>query len=231
MGEDAAVKTPTKNRFDPLEFLAKVGAGKTILELHKNQTVFAQGDVADTVFYVQKGKVKLAVMSELGKEAVVAILQRGQFFGEGCLNGEPRRIATTTAMENCTITAISKDAMIAALDAEPGFAELFMSYLLSRNSRIEEDLIDQLFNSSERRLARLLLLLANFGKPGSPQPINPAISQETLAEMIGTTRSRVSYFMNKFRKLGFISYNGKIEVHNSLLSAVLHDKPQITRDK
>jgi CRP/FNR family cyclic AMP-dependent transcriptional regulator len=229
--EDTAVNNPARASFDPLEFLAKVGAGKTILEFRKNQNVFAQGDVADTVFYVQKGKVKLTVLSELGKEAVVAILEPGQFFGEGCLNGHPLRIATTTAMEDCTITAITRDAMIAVLHAEPKFSELFMSYLLSRNSRIEEDLIDQLFNSSERRLARLLLLLANFGKPGSPQPINPAISQETLAEMIGTTRSRVSYFMNKFRKLGFISYNGKIEVHNSLLSAVLHDKPQIAQDE
>jgi CRP/FNR family transcriptional regulator, cyclic AMP receptor protein len=162
---------------------------------------------------------------------VVAILEPGQFFGEGCMNGHPLRIATTTAMEDCTITAITKGAMIALLHDEPKFSELFMSYLLTRNSRIEEDLIDQLFNSSERRLARLLLLLANFGKEGSPQPINPNISQETLAEMIGTTRSRVSFFMNKFRKLGFISYNGKIEVHNSLLSAVLHDKPQIGRNE
>ena len=222
---------PVKDSFDPLGFLAKVGAGKTILELHKNQNVFAQGDVADTVFYIQKGKVKLTVLSELGKEAVVAILEPGQFFGEGCLNGQLLRISTTTAMEDCTITAITRSAMIAVLHDEPKFSELFMSYLLTRNSRIEEDLIDQLFNSSERRLARLLLLLANFGKEGNPQPINPNISQETLAEMIGTTRSRVSFFMNKFRKLGFISYNGKIEVHNSLLTAVLHDKPQIERDE
>jgi CRP/FNR family transcriptional regulator, cyclic AMP receptor protein len=229
--EDAAVQKPVNDSFDPLEFLAKVGAGKTMLELHKNQNVFAQGDVADAVFYIQKGKVKLTVLSELGKEAVVAILEPGQFFGEGCMNGHPLRIATTTAMEDCTITAITKGAMISMLHDEPKFSELFMSYLLTRNSRIEEDLIDQLFNSSERRLARLLLLLANFGKEGSPQPINPNISQETLAEMIGTTRSRVSFFMNKFRKLGFISYNGKIEVHNSLLSAVLHDKPQIRRNE
>lgn len=225
------MEKPARDSFDPLEFLARVGAGKTILEFHRNQTVFAQGDVADTVFYIQKGKVKLTVLSEQGKEAVVAILEPGQFFGEGCLNGHPLRIATTTAMEDCTITVIAKDAMITMLHQEPKFSELFMSYLLTRNSRIEEDLIDQLFNSSERRLARLLLLLANFGKAGSPQPINPNISQETLAEMIGTTRSRVSFFMNKFRKLGFISYNGKIEVHNSLLSAVLHDKPQIERDE
>jgi CRP/FNR family cyclic AMP-dependent transcriptional regulator len=223
------VAKPAKDSFSPLGFLAKVGSGKTILQFRRNQKVFAQGEVADTVFFIQKGRVKLTVLSEQGKEAVVAILEPGQFFGEGCLNGHPRRIATTTAMEDCTITAISKDAMTALLHDEPKFSELFMSYLLTRNSRIEEDLIDQLFNSSERRLARLLLLLANFGKQGSPQPINPSISQETLAEMIGTTRSRVSFFMNKFRKLGFISYNGKIEVHNSLLSAVLHDKPQIER--
>ena len=220
-----------KNLFDPKVFLAKVGAGKTILEFHKNESIFIQGDVADTVLYIQEGRVKLTVMSEQGKEAVVAILEPGQFFGEGCLNGHPLRLATTVAMENCLITSITKQAMISLLHAEPRFSELFMGYLLARNSRIEEDLIDQLFNSSEKRLARLLLLLAHFGKEGSPQPINPSISQETLAEMIGTTRSRVSYFMNKFRKLGLISYNGKIEVHSSLLSAVLHDKPEIARDE
>jgi CRP/FNR family cyclic AMP-dependent transcriptional regulator len=212
-------------------FFARVGAGKTILEFRTSQSIFAQGDAADAVFYIQKGRVKLSVLSEQGKEAVVAILEPGQFFGEGCLNGQRLRIATTTAMEQCVITAITRDAMIALLHDELNFSELFMAYLLTRNSRIEEDLIDQLFNSSEKRLARLLLLLANFGKQGSPQPINPNINQETLAEMIGTTRSRVSFFMNKFRKLGFISYNGKIEVHNSLLSAVLHDKPEIKRDK
>jgi CRP/FNR family transcriptional regulator, cyclic AMP receptor protein len=218
-----------KSSFDPKEFLAKVGVGKTILEFYKNQNIFAQGDVADTVFYLQKGRVKLTVLSEQGKEAVVAILEPGQFFGEGCLNGHPLRIATTTAMEECLVTSITKEAMIALLHTEPRFSEMFMAYLLTRNSRVEEDLIDQLFNSSEKRLARLLLLLAHFGKEGSPRPINPSISQETLAEMIGTTRSRVSYFMNKFRKLGLISYNGKIEVHNSLLSAVLHDKPELKR--
>ena len=217
--------------FDPRAFLGRSEAGKTIEKYAKNQKIFSQGDVADAVFFVQKGKVKLTVLSEQGKEAVVAILQPGQFFGEGCLNGHPLRIATTTAMEECLITSITRTAMLAALGNEPKFSEFFMAYLLSRNSRIEDDLIDQLFNSSERRLARLLLLLANFGKAGGPQPINPNISQETLAEMIGTTRSRVSFFMNKFRKLGFISYNGKIEVHNSLLSAVLHDKPQIERDE
>jgi CRP/FNR family transcriptional regulator, cyclic AMP receptor protein len=227
--KEAPVEKP--DIFDPKDFLAKVGAGKHILEFRKDQHVFEQGDVADTVFYIQKGKVKLTVVSEQGKEAVVAILEPGQFFGEGCMNGHSLRIATTTAMENCVITSIAKAAMITAIHDEPKFSELFMAYLLTRNSRIEEDLIDQLFNSSERRLARLLLLLANFGKEGSPQPISPNISQETLAEMIGTTRSRVSHFMNKFRKLGLIDYNGHIEVHNSLLNAVLHEKPQLKQDE
>jgi CRP/FNR family cyclic AMP-dependent transcriptional regulator len=217
--------------FEVQVFLANVGAGKTILEFEKKQNVFAQGDVADTVFYIQKGKVKLTVLSEQGKEAVVAILEPGQFFGEGCMNGHKLRISTTAAMEDSVITSITKEAMLAALHDEPKFSEMFMAYLLTRNSRIEEDLIDQLFNSSERRLARMLLLLANFGKEGSPQPISPNISQETLAEMIGTTRSRVNHFMNKFRKLGFIDYNGHIEVHNSLLSAVLHEKPQLAEDE
>ena len=219
-----------RNEFDPQAFLAKVGDGKTVLTFHRNETVFAQGEAADAVFYIQKGRVKVVVVSEQGKEAVVGIFEPGQFFGEGCLNGHPLRISTTTALEDCVITAITKTAMLAVLHSEPKFAELFMSYLLSRNSRIEEDLIDQLFNSSEKRLARVLLLLANFGKDGGLQPIKVHVSQETLAEMIGTTRSRVSFFMNKFRKLGFISYNGKIEVHNSLLNAVLHDTPQIRKD-
>jgi len=216
--------------FDPKAFLSKVGTGKTIVKFEKNQPIFEQGDMADAVFYIQKGSVKLTVLSEHGKEAVVGILEPGQFFGEGCLNGHPLRIATTTAMEQCVITSITKEAMIATLHNEPKFSELFMAYLLTRNSRVEEDLIDQLFNSSEKRLARLLLLLAHFGKEGRPQPILLDMSQETLAEMIGTTRSRVSFFMNKFRKLGLISYNGKIEVHNSLLNAVLHEKPEIERD-
>jgi len=219
-----------KTLFDPKLFLAKVGEGKTVLKFAKNKIVYSQGDVADTVFYVQKGRIKVLVVSEQGKEAVVGIMEPGQFFGEGCLNGHPLRISTTIAMEDCLITSIKKGAMLTALKSEPKFSELFMTYLLSRNSRIEEDLIDQLFNSSEKRLARLLLLLANFGKEGTPQPIVADVSQETLAEMIGTTRSRVSFFMNKFRKLGFISYNGKIEVHSSLLAAVLYDKPEIMRD-
>jgi CRP/FNR family transcriptional regulator, cyclic AMP receptor protein len=223
------MKQSDKESFDPRSFLSRVGDGKTILKFTKNQTIFAQGAVADAVFYIQEGSVKLVVLSDQGKEAVVAILEPGQFFGEGCLNGHSLRIATTRALEDCLITSIRKDAMIAALHDEPQLCELFLSYLLSRNRRIQEDLIDQLFNSSEKRLARQLLLLANFGKPGSPQAISPNISQETLAEMIGTTRPRVSYFMNKFRKLGFISYNGHIEVHTSMLSAVLHETPDIRR--
>ena len=217
--------------FDPKAFLLKVGAGKTITIYQKDQNIFEQGDVADTIFYIQKGRIKLTVQSERGKEAVVGILEAGQFFGEGCMNGHPLRISTTTAIEDSVVTAITKKAMLAALRSEPAFSEMFVAYLLKRNGRIEEDLIDQLFNSSEKRLARLLLLLANFGKEGTPQPIEPSISQETLAEMIGTTRSRVSFFMNKFRKLGLINYNGKIEVNSSLLSAVLHDKPEIQEDE
>ena len=222
---------PTNDSFDPLAFLAKVGTGKTISVYQKGQVIFAQGEVADTVFYIQKGSVKVVVLSDQGKEAVVGILEPGQFFGEGCMNGHARRISTSTALEESLITAITKPAMNAVLHGEPKFSELFVAYLLTRNGRIEEDLIDQLFNSSEKRLARLLLLLANFGKDGSPTPIRPTISQETLAEMIGTTRSRVSFFLNKFRKLGFISYNGKIEVHSSLLDAVLREKPQLQRDE
>lgn len=224
------VKDPTKDLFDPQAFLAKVGAGKTISVYRKDQIIFSQGEVADTIFYIQTGSVKVVVLSDQGKEAVVGILEPGQFFGEGCMNGHLQRIATATATEESLITAITKSAMIATLHDEQKFSELFVAYLLTRNSRVEDDLIDQLFNSSEKRLARLLLLLAKFGKEGSPTPISPNISQETLAEMIGTTRSRVSYFMNKFRKLGLISYNGKIEVHNSLLDAVLREKPQLHRD-
>jgi CRP/FNR family cyclic AMP-dependent transcriptional regulator len=215
------MKKSDKETFEPKVFLSKMGNGKTICKFKKNQTIFEQGSVANAVFYIQEGRVKLAVLSDHGKEAVVGILGPGQFFGEGCMNGHKLRISTTTAMENCVITAITKAAMIAAIHDEPLFSEMFMAYLLTRNSRIEEDLIDQLFNSSEKRLARLLLLLANFGKEGNPQPISPSINQETLAEMIGTTRSRVSFFMNKFRRLGLIDYNGHIEVHNSLLNAVL----------
>jgi CRP/FNR family cyclic AMP-dependent transcriptional regulator len=225
------MKRKGKLSFDPKRFLAKVGKGKTISKYRKDQIVFSQGQVADAIFYIQQGKVKLTVVSEQGKEAVVAILEPGQFFGEGCLNGHPLRMGSTRAMDECVITRLEKATMIATIHNEPEFSELFMTYLLTRNSRIEEDLIDQLFNSSEKRLARLLLLLANFGKEGKPEPIVGKFSQETLAEMIGTTRSRVSFFMNRFRKLGFIEYNGKIEVHNSLLNVILFDKPEIkTRD-
>jgi CRP/FNR family transcriptional regulator, cyclic AMP receptor protein len=221
-----------KVTFDPKIFLTKAGEGKAISKYRKDQTVFSQGEAADAVFYIQQGKVKLTVVSEQGKEAVIAILGPGHFFGEGCLNGHPLRIATTRAIDECLITRLEKATMIATIHSEPDFSELFMSYLLTRSSRIEEDLIDQLFNSSEKRLARLLLLLANFGKEGRPEPIVGKYSQETLAEMIGTTRSRVSIFMNKFRKRGFIEYNGKLEINNSLLNVVLYDKPEIkTKDE
>jgi CRP/FNR family cyclic AMP-dependent transcriptional regulator len=227
---EVSVAKKSKVSFDPKKFLGKVGEGKTITKYQKDQIVFSQGDTADAVFYVQKGKLKLTVISEQGKEAVIAILGPGHFFGEGCMNGHTLRVATTTAMDDCVITRIAKASMIAALHGEPEFSELFISYLLARNSRIEEDLVDQLFNSSEKRLARLLLLLANFGKEARPDPIVGKISQETLAEMIGTTRARVSHFMNKFRKLGYIDYNGHLTVHNSLLNVVLYDKPEITTD-
>jgi CRP/FNR family transcriptional regulator, cyclic AMP receptor protein len=216
-----------KNGFNPKTFLAKLGTGKTISKYRKDQTVFTQGDAADAIFYIQKGKIKVVVTSAQGKEAVVGVVETDQFFGEGCLNGQSRRIATATAMEECLITSITKTAMIAVLESEPKFSQMFVAYLLTRNNRIEEDLVDQLFNSSEKRLARLLLLLANFGKDDSPQLIDATFDQGTLAEMIGTTRSRVSSFMNKFRKFGFISYNGKVEVHRSLLTAVLQEKLRI----
>jgi len=220
-----------KRPFDARTYLSHADVGVTIEKFEKNQKVFSQGDVAEAVFFIQKGRVKITVLSEHGKEAVVGILAAGQFFGESCLDGAGVRTATSHAMEACLITSITKTAMRATLAKEPKFSEFFMAYLLSRNSRIEDDLIDQLFNSSERRLARLLLLLANFGGEGGPEPIAITLSQETLAEMIGTTRSRVSFFMNKFRKSGFIDYNGKIEVHRSLLDAVLRDKPQIQQDE
>ena len=222
---------PSKTSFNPKAFFSQADAGKKIEKYSKNQQIFVQGEIADTVFYVQKGRVKVTVLSEHGKVATVGIMAQGQFFGEGCLNGAKLRTATTHAMEECLLTSLTKATMIAALSAEPKFSAFFMAYLLSRNSRIEDDLVDQLFNSSERRLARLLLLLADFGKEGGAQPVPVILSQETLAEMIGTTRSRVSFFMNKFRKKGFISYNGKIEVHSSLLDAVLREKPQIANDE
>jgi CRP/FNR family transcriptional regulator, cyclic AMP receptor protein len=228
---DTQQRQTLKGTFDPALFLGREGAGKHVEKYQKNQRIFGQGEVADSVFYVQKGKVKITVLSEHGKEAVVGIFAEGQFFGEACLGGAKIRTATSHAMEECLITSISKTAMFAALGKEPLFSAFFTAYLLSRNSRIEDDLIDQLFNSSERRLARLLLLLAKFGEEGGGAPSPITLSQETLAEMIGTTRSRVSFFMNKFRKRGFIDYNGKIEVHSSLLDAVLRDKPQIHEDE
>jgi CRP-like cAMP-binding protein len=216
---------PKKKRvaFDPKSFLARLGAGRTHIKYETNAAIFSQGDAADAVFYLQKGKAKVAVLSTNGREAVLALMGPGDFFGEGCLNGQERRLATVTAMTECAVTRLDKTTMVRVLHEEPKFADLFINYLLSRNSRVEEDLVDQLFNSSEKRLARALLLLANFGKDGKTEPVIAKISQETLADMIGTTRSRVSFFMNKFRRLGFVDYNGTIEVHNSLLSVVLND--------
>jgi CRP/FNR family transcriptional regulator, cyclic AMP receptor protein len=216
--------TPTaKPIFNPKTFLTKIGKGKTHTDHPINQKVFAQGDAAQAIFYIQKGKVKLTVVSKGGKEAVIAILGEGNFFGEGCLAGQPLRMATVTTISACSIVRIDKADAVRVIHDEPAFSEMFLHYLLSRNIRIEEDLVDHLFNSSEKRLARVLLLLANFGKEGKPETVIPKMSQETLAEIIGTTRSRVSFFMNKFRKLGFINYNGHLEVHSSLLNVVLHD--------
>ena len=193
------------------------------------EVIFSQGDPADAVFYIQKGQVKITVVSEQGKEAIVAVLGSDEFCGEGCLTGQPRRMATATAMTACDIMRLEKSAIIRVLHEEPAFSEMFVSHLLARTIRVEADLVDQLFNSSEKRLARALLLLANFGKEGRPEPVVAKISQETLAEMIGTTRARVSFFMNKFRKLGLIDYNGHLEVHSSLLNVVLHEAPHINR--
>jgi CRP/FNR family cyclic AMP-dependent transcriptional regulator len=215
--------------FDPKVFLAKADGGRSISKYRKNQIVFSQGDPADSVFYIQAGKVKVTVISEQGKEAIVAVLGPDEFCGEGCLAGQPRRMASATAMTECEIMRLEKGTIIRVLHEEPAFSEMFVAHLLARTIRVEEDLVDQLFNSSEKRLARALLLLANFGKEGRPEPIIARVSQETLAEMIGTTRSRVSHFMNKFRELGFINYNGHIEVHSALLSVVLNDQPHIKR--
>jgi CRP-like cAMP-binding protein len=203
-----------------------MGEGRIISDYCKDQMVFGQGDKADTIFYIQKGKVKLTVISHEGKEAVIAILGAGDFFGEGCLAGQPVRMATAAAMSECSIVRLDKADTIRVLQEQPAFSELFLAYMISRNTRLEEDLVDQLFNSSEKRLARVLLLLANFGKESKPEPVIPKMSQETLAEIIGTTRSRVSFFMNKFRKLGLIDYKdgmAGLEVHSSLLNIVLHD--------
>jgi CRP-like cAMP-binding protein len=218
------MKTKIKPLFDPKVFLAKIGEGRSLADYQKNQKVFSQGDSADAVFYIQKGQVKLTVISRQGKEAVIAILGvDNPFLGEGCLAGQSVRMATATAMSECSIMRIKKAAMVRVLHDEPTFSELFLHHVLFRNIRIEEDLVDQLFNSSEKRLARVLLLLANFGKEGTPELVIPQMSQETLAEIIGTTRSRVSFFMNRFRKMGFIHYNGGLQVHRSLLNVVLHD--------
>jgi CRP/FNR family cyclic AMP-dependent transcriptional regulator len=211
----------SKSKFDPEAFLAKADGGRTISKYGKGQVVFAQGDPADAVFYIREGRVKISVVSPQGKEAVVAIHKAGDFIGEGSLTGRTRRISTARALEDSVITRVDKTTMVRVLRTEPNFSELFMAHLLARTMRVEEDLVDQLFNSSEKRLARALLLLANFGKDGKQEPVIAKVSQETLADMIGTTRSRVSHFMNKFRKLGYIDYNGVLEVHSSLLAAVL----------
>jgi CRP/FNR family transcriptional regulator, cyclic AMP receptor protein len=213
--------------FDPKAFLARTGAGRALADYARNHTIFLQGEPADAIFYIQKGKIKLTVVSKQGKEAVVAILGAGDFFGEGCLAGQPLRMASASTMSECSIMRLEKAGVIRLLHDQPAFSEVMLHHLLSRNIRIEEDLVDQLFNSSEKRLARVLLLLANFGKEGKPELVIPKVSQETLAEIVGTTRSRVSFFMNRFRKLGFIQYNGSfssgLEVHSSLLNVILHD--------
>src|ERR1700683_1150546 len=217
---------PAKNNreFNPKEFLATIGEGRKVMSFPKKQTIFAQGDIADEVFYIQEGKVRLTVVSKVGKEATLGILSQGDFFGEGVLAGQHLRMGSASAMTDCELLRIDKKAMMLALHREHTFSDLFVAYLLARNIRYEEDLVDQLFNSSAKRRARLLLLLAHFGKEGAPETIIPKISQETLAEMIGTTRSRVSFFMNRFRELGFLDYGeGGLQVHSSLLNVVLHD--------
>src|SRR2546430_12273280 len=213
----------TKREFNPNTFLATIGDGRKVVAVAKKQVIFAQGDGADAVFYIQKGKVRLTVVSKVGKEATIGILGEGNFFGEGSLAGQVLRMGSAAAMTDCELLRIDKKAMMEALHREHAFSDMFVAYLLARNIRYEEDLVDQLFNSSEKRLARVLLLLAHFGKEGVPETVVPKISQETLADMVGTTRSRVSFFMNRFRKLGFIHYNGGLQVHSSLLNVVLHD--------
>ncbi len=213
--------------FDVDVFL-HTGDGNRIVEKHrKNRIIFSQGEPADAVFYIQEGRVKVCVLSEQGKEAVVALHDKEDFFGEGCLSGQPLRLATVKTMTECVITRVDKAVMVRMLRDQPTFSELFMSYILARNARVEADLVDQLFNSSEKRLARVLLLMANIGKSAEPEPLLAKISQETLADMIGTTRARVSTFMNKFRRLGFIQYNGNLSVHSSLLNVILHDNPHL----
>jgi len=212
-----------RRKFDPQTFLSTIDGGRTIAPFTKGQRVFDQGDVGDAVFYIQIGKVRLSVVSKGGKEATIGILTEGAFFGEGCLTGQPLRMCSATAMTECTVMRIEKKSMMEVIHRERAFSDMFVAYLLTRNIRYEEDLVDQLFNSSEKRLARVLLLLAQFGKDGKAEVAIPKISQETLAEMVGTTRSRVNFFMNRFRKLGFVCYNGELEVHSSLLNVVLHD--------
>ena len=212
-------------KFDPKTFLSTIDGGRKVATFAEKKMIFAQGDSSDAVFYIQKGKVKLTVVSEAGKEATIGILNEGAFFGESCLTGQPLRLCSATAMTDCTVMRIKKKSMMEVLHREHAFSDMFVAYLLTRNIRYEEDLVDQLFNSSEKRLARVLLLLAHFGKDGKPESVIPKISQEVLAEMVGTTRSRVSFFMNRFRKLGFIDYRGgdALQVHSSLLNIVLHD--------
>jgi CRP/FNR family cyclic AMP-dependent transcriptional regulator len=219
------VAAKTLSKFNPKTFLSTIDGGRKITAFSKKQTIFVQGDSSDCVFYIQTGKIKLTVVSKTGKEATIGILNEGDFFGEGCLTGQPLRLCSATAMTDASVMRIDKKSMVEVLHRESAFSELFVAYLLTRNIRYEEDLVDQLFNSSEKRLARILLLLAHFGKEGVPEILIPKISQETLAEMIGTTRSRVSFFMNRFRKLGFIDYQAgdDVQVHSSLLNIVLHD--------
>jgi CRP-like cAMP-binding protein len=229
IGGKSMTTQSNRQAFDLKAFLTKASSGRSVATYAPNEEIYKQGDSASSVFYIQAGKIKLGVTSEEGREAIVAILTADDFFGEGCMNGEPYRLKTATAITDCTISQIAKAEIVRAIHTEPAFAEFFISHLIVRKHQIQSDLVDQLFNSSEKRLARVLLLLANFGKEGDPQPVLPKISQETLAEMVGTTRSRVSYFMNKFRRLGLIDYNGKIEVHRSLLNMVLHERPEINR--
>jgi CRP-like cAMP-binding protein len=215
-----------KAQFDAAVFLETAAKGRVVVTHRKREILFAQGDDADAIFYIREGKIKVTVVSEHGKEAVVAILGVDEFVGEGCLIGQPKRLATASAMTDCVTMRVEKTEIMRVLRDEPAFSQMFVAHILARNARVEEDLVDQLFNSTEKRLARVLLLLANFGKEGRPEPVIAKISQETLAEMVGTTRSRVSHFMNKFRKAGFIDYNGHLEVHSSLLSVVLADQPR-----
>jgi len=217
------VAAKKRSKFDPKTFLSTIDGGRKLAAFSKKQPIFVQGDSSDAVFYIQKGKVKLTVVSKSGKEATIGILNEGNFFGESCLTGQALRLYSATAMTDCSVMRIDKKSMVEVLHREHAFSDMFVAYLLTRNVRYQEDLVDQLFNSSEKRLARVLLLLARFGKDGKPEVAIPKISQEALAEMVGTTRSRVSFFMNRFRKLGFVRYNGELEVHSSLLSIVLHD--------